>query len=90
MLDTVDGVIEAGMSSATARNMSILQHIPFVVPFKDRVKVSLLDAKVLSLPSHLLSTVLVCYTMCTFTHALSWVVYKVNVMDIARYAIPVA
>ncbi|KAK2569745.1 Ubiquitin-protein ligase E3C [Acropora cervicornis] len=36
--DTVDGVIEAGMSSATARNMSILQHIPFVVPFKDRVK----------------------------------------------------
>lgn len=38
-LDTVDGVIEAGMSSATARNMSILQHVPFVVPFKDRVKV---------------------------------------------------
>ena len=36
----MDGVIEAGMSSATARNMSILQHIPFVVPFKDRVKVS--------------------------------------------------
>lgn len=36
--DTVDGVIEARMSSATARNMSILQHIPFVVPFKDRVK----------------------------------------------------
>ena len=84
----MDGVIEAGMSSATARNMSILQHIPFVVPFKDRVKVSLLDAKVLSLPS--LSTVLVCYTMCTFTHALRWVVFKVNVTDIARYAIPVA
>ena len=39
-LNSVDGVIEAGMSSATARNMSILQHVPFVVPFKDRVKVS--------------------------------------------------
>ena len=86
----MDGVIEAGMSSATARNMSILQHIPFVVPFKDRVKVSLLNAKVLSLPSQLLNTVLVYCTMCTFTHTLSWVVYKVNVTDIASRARAVA
>ena len=27
------------MSSTTARSMTILQHIPFVVRFKDRVKV---------------------------------------------------
>ena len=35
----VEGAPKPGMSSATARNMAILQHIPFVVPFKDRVKV---------------------------------------------------
>ncbi|XP_032221291.2 ubiquitin-protein ligase E3C [Nematostella vectensis] len=35
---TVEGIVPLGMSSATARSMSILQHIPFVVPFKDRVK----------------------------------------------------
>ncbi|CAH3183448.1 unnamed protein product [Porites evermanni] len=34
----VEGAPKPGMSSATARNMAILQHIPFVVPFKDRVK----------------------------------------------------
>ena len=39
-LGTVEGVVEPGMSSTTARNMAILQHIPFVVSFKDRVKVS--------------------------------------------------
>ncbi|XP_068726665.1 ubiquitin-protein ligase E3C-like [Montipora capricornis] len=36
--DTADGVIEAGMSSTTSRNMAILKHVPFVVRFKDRVK----------------------------------------------------
>lgn len=35
---TVEGVLEPGMSSTTARSMTILQHIPFVVRFKDRVK----------------------------------------------------
>lgn len=35
---TVEGVLEPGMSSATTRNMSILQYLPFVVRFKDRVK----------------------------------------------------
>ena len=35
----VEGVLEPGTSSTTARNMAILRHIPFVVPFKDRVKV---------------------------------------------------
>ncbi|CAH3047243.1 unnamed protein product [Porites evermanni] len=34
----VEGAPKPGMSSATARNMAILHHIPFVVPFKDRVK----------------------------------------------------
>lgn len=38
-LGEVEGAPKPGMSSATARNMAILQHIPFVVPFKDRVKV---------------------------------------------------
>lgn len=38
-LGTVEGVLESGMSSTTARSMTILQHIPFVVRFKDRVKV---------------------------------------------------
>ena len=38
-LGTVEGVLEPGMSSTTARSMTILQHIPFVVRFKDRVKV---------------------------------------------------
>ena len=36
---TVEGVLEPGMSSTTVRSMTILQHIPFVVRFKDRVKV---------------------------------------------------
>ena len=38
-LGEVEGTPKPGMSSATARHMAILQHIPFVVPFKDRVKV---------------------------------------------------
>ncbi|KAK3747571.1 hypothetical protein QZH41_015811, partial [Actinostola sp. cb2023] len=33
----VEGVIQLGMSAMTTRQMSILQHIPFVVPFRDRV-----------------------------------------------------
>ena len=35
-----EGTLQPGMSVTTARHMSVLQHIPFVVPFKDRVKVS--------------------------------------------------
>lgn len=38
-LGTVEGVLEPGMSSSTTRSMTILQHIPFVVRFKDRVMV---------------------------------------------------
>ncbi|XP_028519047.1 ubiquitin-protein ligase E3C-like [Exaiptasia diaphana] len=34
---TTEGVIQLGMSAMTTRQMSILQHIPFVVPFRDRV-----------------------------------------------------
>lgn len=33
-----EGNVEGVLSSSTARNMAILQYIPFVVPFKDRVK----------------------------------------------------
>lgn len=43
---TVEGVVEPGMSSSTARNMAILQHIPFVVEFKNRVKVSFCSTQV--------------------------------------------
>ncbi|CAH3116275.1 unnamed protein product [Pocillopora meandrina] len=35
---TVEGVLEPGLSTSTARNMAILQYIPFVVPFPDREK----------------------------------------------------
>ena len=38
----LSGTVEGVLSSSTARNMAILQYIPFVVPFKDRVKVWLL------------------------------------------------